>query len=293
MIDAELAYAFTAGMIAAVNPCGFAMLPAYLSYFLGLEGSEEGSTTSLGRALAVAGVVTAGFVLVFGLIGLVMTHLGITFFRQLPWLTMLIGVGLVVLGGAMALRGYQLNLRLPKVRTGHIGGDLVSMFVFGVSYAVASLSCTLPVFLPLMTRTFRSANLASGISVFLVYAAGMGFLLGGITVALAGAKTALVARLRSAMPVVNRVAGVVIILAGAYLVYYGWWERGVLTGDLTARPADGPVSFVTSWSSSISNWLRDIGGARLAVVLGAVIAIALILVVGLRKPTPKEPTPTG
>ncbi|MFN7150094.1 MAG: cytochrome C biosynthesis protein, partial [Microthrixaceae bacterium] len=24
-------------MVATVNPCGFAMLPAYLSYFLGLE----------------------------------------------------------------------------------------------------------------------------------------------------------------------------------------------------------------------------------------------------------------
>jgi cytochrome c-type biogenesis protein len=292
MIEAELAYAFTAGMIAAVNPCGFAMLPAYLSYFLGLEG-EDRSTAGLGSALAVAGVVTAGFVLVFGVIGLVMTHLGVTFFRQLPWVTMLIGLGLVVLGLAMAVRGYQPNIRLPKVRTGHIGGDLISMFVFGISYAVASLSCTLPVFLPLMTRTFRSANLVSGVSVFLVYAAGMGFLLAAITVALAGARTALVNRLRAAMAYVNRVAGVVIVVAGAYLAYYGWWEREVLTGDLTERPPDGPVSFVTSWSASISNWIGDIGAARLALVFGAVIAVAVILVVGLRTPTPKDPTPTG
>ena len=38
MIDGAFAYAFTAGMVATVNPCGFAMLPAYLSYFLGIEG---------------------------------------------------------------------------------------------------------------------------------------------------------------------------------------------------------------------------------------------------------------
>ena len=41
MIDAPLALAFASGMVATVNPCGFAMLPAYLGYFLGLEGQDR------------------------------------------------------------------------------------------------------------------------------------------------------------------------------------------------------------------------------------------------------------
>ena len=79
-MDAPLALAFGAGMLAAVNPCGFAMLPAYLSYFCGLEGSledgagsaEDASTAGLRavpRALSVTAVMTAGFVAVFGLVG--------------------------------------------------------------------------------------------------------------------------------------------------------------------------------------------------------------------------------
>ncbi|MBI2866370.1 MAG: hypothetical protein HYX99_03300 [Chloroflexi bacterium] len=32
-----LGYAVTAGMVASVNPCGFFMLPSYLSFFLGSE----------------------------------------------------------------------------------------------------------------------------------------------------------------------------------------------------------------------------------------------------------------
>ena len=36
MIDAPLGLAFAAGLVATINPCGFAMLPAYLSFFLGL-----------------------------------------------------------------------------------------------------------------------------------------------------------------------------------------------------------------------------------------------------------------
>jgi cytochrome c-type biogenesis protein len=293
MIEAELAYAFTAGMIAAVNPCGFAMLPAYLSYFLGLEGAEPDRKGSLGRALAVSGVVTAGFILVFGVFGLLIVHLGVNVFGQLPLVTMLIGLGLIGLGLAMAIGGFQLNLRLPKVRTGTIGGDLASMFVFGISYAVASLSCTLPIFLPLMTRTFRSGNIASGVSVFVMYALGMGVLLAAITLAIAGARTAFVSTLRSAVPYINRVAGAVIVVAGAYIAYYGWWERGVLTGDVLDRPPDGPVDFVTSISAGVSNWFSAVGAVRIGLVLGAAVVIAAILAAGLRKPTPKEPTPTG
>lgn len=293
MIEAEFALAFTLGMVVAVNPCGFAMLPAYLAYFLGLEGAESGTTGSMGRALTVAGTLTAGFVLVFGVIGLVMTHLGLTLWqRHLPWVTMIIGVALVGLGLAMALRGFQLNVRLPKVKTGRIGNDLVSMFVFGVSYAVASLSCALPLFLPVMTRAFRSANLISGISVFLAFTAGMAVLLGGITLALAGARTALVNRLRSAMPTINRVAGVLVALAGVYLAYYGWWERAVLSGDPSSRPADGPVTFVQNISYSIGDWINSVGAVRIAIVVATLAAIAALLVVGLRKPTPPQPKET-
>ena len=45
--DGELAYYLAIGMVATVNPCGFAMLPAYLSFFLGLEGQDEAAESGL------------------------------------------------------------------------------------------------------------------------------------------------------------------------------------------------------------------------------------------------------
>ena len=69
---APLGFAFAAGMVAAVNPCGFAMLPAYLGLYLG-SGDTDGRTHLLrhvGRALLVGGLVTVGFVLLFGVAGL-------------------------------------------------------------------------------------------------------------------------------------------------------------------------------------------------------------------------------
>lgn len=284
MIDAELAYAFTLGMVAAVNPCGFAMLPAYLSYFLGLEGTHADTRANPLRALGVALAVTGGFVAVFGLIGLAITQLSLSIESKLPWVTLVIGLALVGLGIAM-LRGFQLSVRLPKLEMGTSGRELSSMFLFGVSYAVASLSCTLPVFLPVMTRTFESSNLVSGVAAFLAYAAGMGVLLSAITIALSLAKGGFVRNLRKAQPYINKVSGGLLVVAGAYLAYYGYWEVRVLD-DPTNPPPSGPVDFVTGLGNDIRSWITDVGAERIGIALVAAIAVALVLAVGLRKPTP-------
>ncbi|MDP8977837.1 MAG: hypothetical protein M3N17_04560 [Actinomycetota bacterium] len=53
--DVPLLLAFTGGLVASVNPCGFAMLPAYLSFFLGLDNAmaPAGRATAVARALRV------------------------------------------------------------------------------------------------------------------------------------------------------------------------------------------------------------------------------------------------
>ena len=43
MNSTRLLFAFSVGMAAAINPCGFALLPAYLSYYLGLESGQTRS----------------------------------------------------------------------------------------------------------------------------------------------------------------------------------------------------------------------------------------------------------
>ena len=66
MLDAPLAYAFTAGLVATVNPCGFPMLPAYLSYFVGADDEDPGPTPlRVLRAVGAAAAVSVGFFIVF------------------------------------------------------------------------------------------------------------------------------------------------------------------------------------------------------------------------------------
>jgi cytochrome c-type biogenesis protein len=263
MIDAPLALAFAAGLVSTVNPCGFAMLPAYLSYFLGLNEPGEGRAT-VGRALVIGSVVSAGFLVVFGVVGVLVT-LGLRWVITLiPWAALLIGVGLVLLGLAM-LAGYQPVARLPKVR----GGAHSSVFVFGVAYAVASLSCTLPVFLTVVAGSLTRLDFVSGLVTFLVYGLGMSLVLVSVTLAMAMGRRSLVGWLRRSARYLNRVAGAILVVAGAYIVFF--WATNLSRGPTSLSD---PVVFVERISSVLTEL---VGGSPLlwGVLLGALVLVAV------------------
>lgn len=247
MFDGPYALAVAAGMAATVNPCGFALLPAYLSAFLGSE-HRSGGAGAVGRALAVSVALTAGFVVVFGLFGLVITPLALSIEDELPWVTIVIGIGLVALGAAL-LAGKQPILKIPKLQRGGSDGTLPSMFLFGVSYATASLSCTVGPFLAITTTTFRSSSFIAGLGIFFAYALGMGLVIGVLTIALSLAKATFVQRFRSALPRINRVAGAFIVVAGIYVAYYGWYEIRVFNGDTDDPIIDRAIT-IQSWMTN-------------------------------------------
>ncbi len=272
MIDAPLAYAFGVGMVATFNPCGFAMLPAYLSYFLGLEGSTHpDERASMLRALAVGLSVTVGFLVVFAIIGVVLKGSLDTIQQRLPWVTLILGLGLIVLG-IWFLMGRTVNLPIPKPARAHEGRELWSTFLFGVSYALVSLSCTIPTFLIAVTATFEEENFVSGLAVFLAYGLGMGLVLMVLTMAIALAEQGLVRNLRSVLPYVHRVSGALLALAGAYVAYYGWYELRVRNGDTTGGAV---ATWVFDLNSRVSNWIQDVGPVRIGLLLTTLVVAAI------------------
>lgn len=286
MLEGPYALAVTAGMAATVNPCGFALLPAYLSAFLGSD-HRQGGVGAVARALSVSAALTAGFVVVFGLFGIVVTPLALSVQDHLPWLTILIGLGLVGLG-IVLVTGRQPTLRLPKLQRGGGDGTIGSMFLFGVSYAVASLSCTIGPFLAVTTTTFRSSNVVAGSAVFLAYALGMGLVIGILTVALSLARAGVVHRFRALLPRINRVAGALIVVAGAYVAYYGWYEVRVFRGSDADDPVIDSAVRIQSW---LTNTLVTDHPARTAWIAAAAIVIVAVVAAARRRivrPTPLE-----
>ena len=272
----ELAFPFGLGVVAAFNPCGFAMLPAYLSYFLGLEDDDEdvNRLATIVRGLVVGLVLTAGFVVVFGGLGILFeTILSVgTVTDYTGYFTAAVGVAMIPLG-LVLLAGREINLRLPKMNRGTGDRHLTSVFMFGVSYAVVSLSCTIPLFLGNVTTSFATEGWVEGIGRFLAYGLGMGTVITFLTMSLALAKSNIARDMRRVLPFVNRISGLVLILAGVYLINYGVWEVQQLNDVTATNPL---VDRFLDMNAAVTNWITDTTPERIAVlslfgVLGALL----------------------
>ena len=269
-------YAFAAGMVAAFNPCGFAMLPAYLSFFLGLEErTDERLDGGVLRALRVSALMTAGFVAVFGIMGVVVTQLFQAVQQHLKWLTIAIGIGLVALGVA-TLAGRSLKVRLPRLQLG--GGDrsAASTALFGASYATASLTCTIAPFLAATSTTFRNHGLLAGVVTFVAYGLGMGVLVTALTLAVALARASLVQGFRRVVRFVPVLSGAMLVVSGAYIAYYGVYEVRQAR-DISTR--DPLIDAGFALSADIQGWIETVGpgrlGGALALLVGCAVAASL------------------
>lgn len=240
------------------------MLPAYLSFFLGPTAAGEGVGRRLGRALRSAACVALGFAIVFGVLGALMRAGMTAFMTWVPWVMVVVGAGLAALGVA-GLVGRHPGLRLPVRARGASGRGVRSMVAFGVSYAVASLTCSLPIFLVGVTGSFTRSGVVTGIGTFLAYAAGMAVVLAVVSVAVALARTSLVTVLRQAGRVADRVGPALLVLAGAYLVYY-WVEY------LMGSTGTSLINGVEGFQSTLTAFLT---GARPELVLGILVIVML------------------
>ena len=226
----NLGLSFLRGMVAAVNPCGFVLLPTYLMYFLGLEATRRDSQrASVRRALLVSASVTAGFMAVFVAVGAISTWFTSWIVEHAKYVTGVVGVVLVVLGTAM-LFGYKLPFATPVIGMSDRDRTVRSMFVYGIAYATVSLSCTLVLFIPTMFATGERDGVVAGVLNGSAFALGMGLLVTALTVTLAVANHAVLRVLRSSMHHVQTIAAAFVVLSGAVprlLLLGGRRERGV------------------------------------------------------------------
>ena len=228
-----LGFAFAAGMASTVNPCGFAMLPAYLGLYLGSGeqgGDQRHPIRRLSRALLVGGVVTAGFVLLFGIAGVVIGAGARSMIDVIPWIGLSIGVALTIVGSWL-LGGGKLCTGLASRVGAHIGNPrqtgIRGYFLFGLSYATASLSCTLPIFLAVVGINITVSEILPAMGQLVLYALGMGLVIILLTVGMALFKEAVVGALRRAVPYIQPISAGLMIVAGSYIVFY-WLTLGEL-----------------------------------------------------------------
>jgi cytochrome c biogenesis protein CcdA len=228
-----LGFAFAAGMVSTVNPCGFAMLPAYLGLYLGSDESIENISplSHMAKALLIGMVVTSGFIILFGTAGIVIA-LGIrSIIGYIPWLGLGIGIVLTFMG-AWLITGGSIYSRFAADVASKLGDPtevtIKGYFVFGLSYGIASLSCTLPIFLSVTGITFTDGSPRASIAAFVMYGAGMGTVIIFMTLGMAIVKEATVGLIKKFIWIVQPMSTVMLILAGSYLFFYWLTVGGIL-----------------------------------------------------------------
>ncbi len=226
-----LGWAFAAGMVASVNPCGFFMLPAYLSYQLGADDPGFYTTSPVRRtlrALGLAVVATAGFVVVLGLAGVLVAAGGQRLMRLFPYAGIVIGVLLAGLGVWMLVARRSVSVAAARRVSVTPQRNLRNVLLFGMAYATGSLSCTLPVFLLVVGSALAGGQFTTSLGQFLSYALGMGSVLVAVTIGAALLRGGIARSLRRALPYVDRISALFLLGAGLYLIYYWVWTSGAI-----------------------------------------------------------------
>lgn len=265
---------FGSGLLAAVNPCGFVLLPTYLMYFLGVTGRPGTQQASVKRALLVSGALSAGFMSVFILVGGI-TRLFTDWINQnAKYVAFLIGIALIILGIAM-LFGYRLPFTTPKLDPGQRDRTVFSMFVFGIAYAVASIGCTIGPFSATVLGTIDTEGFGQGIFAIALYGIAMSLLVTTLTVSLALAQGGMLKVLRSGMKYVEVGSAVVMILSGLFLAWY--WLN-----DIRRNYSDNVTGSVLTWQERLQQWI-DSNRTFLAVLFGIVVVTAITYTVIARR----------
>jgi cytochrome c biogenesis protein CcdA len=198
------------------------------------EATSSDTVARLLRALVISLAVTGGFVLLFGSIGVAITAGAQLLNKVIPWVGLVIGILLTLLGLWLLASRNKLYVGMAQRMSARISlsgrNKIVSFFLFGIAYALASFACAFPTFSIAVTSSLTKGNYVSGLGEFLAYSLGMGLVLTVLTLAMAIFKGAAVRKVRAVMPVVERVSPAVVTLAGLFIVYY-WVSIGQLGPD--------------------------------------------------------------
>lgn len=215
-------YAFSAGMVASVNPCGFLLLPSYILYHLGSsdeEWSKHSATSRAIKGLYLGAAATAGFVAIFTLMGGLVAAGGQWLNTVFPYGRLVIGVGMAGLGAWLLLTGRSFGLVAAGRVTLTPKRNIGNVFAFGIVYAISSLSCTLPIFLVVVGSALASESRLQVLSQFISYALGMGLVFVAVTIGAAFLRRAVTRKLRDMVLYVKRFSALLLVGVGGYLIY--------------------------------------------------------------------------
>ncbi len=253
----DLSLVFAAGVFATFNPCGFAMLPAYLTMLINSSTKQTTPTQLILRAIQFASLMSLGVISVFAVFAAVIFPVSTSVQRYLPVVTILIGTLLIILGTATLLGRAVFLKKLWSPNTAPTT-RLKSLYLYGVTFALGSVSCTIG---PLLAATSKTLNLGfvATIRTYLFYALGMSITIMVIAL-IALFSQATLGKVRNSIRLIEVISSVFLLAIGFYLIIFGIYETQ-FSSNL------GPLADLITWVfqlqgkvvSAVNSILNSIG----------------------------------
>ena len=205
-----LVFAFSAGVFSLFSPCGYALLPGYVSYYLGAK-------FRVAKALTGSLVCTLGFITVFVAIGALALSLGELVPQIIPLLDIAAGVILIAMG-----LGNLLNLKMPFISLNIVPSKkrgFMGLYAYGIVYGLAGVGCSAPIFISVLFYAM-SKGPAQGVLSFVAYAIGMGTPFIVTTILLSQAKDYMIQRINRITEKLQIASGAILVAVGLYLIYF-------------------------------------------------------------------------
>ncbi|MGI8707578.1 MAG: cytochrome c biogenesis CcdA family protein [Actinomycetota bacterium] len=267
--------ALVAGGLATINPCGFALLPAFLSLQFVDDTPGRARVATIARGVQVGATVGLGFIMVFVVAG-VPIALGASFItRYVAWIGALVGV-LLIAAALWVLIGHPFGLS-TQVNPGGASGRR-GLLAFGISYGAASLGCTLPVFLAVVGVGVASRSTVEIAATFGAYAAGTLATLVVLAITASTAREWLAVRMKRLIPHMRTVSGVLLLVAGIYLSYY--WIRIATIRSVEDVNADVVTRSVGAVAAATERFGAEYGQPLIALMLTAAVVAVTITIRG-------------
>jgi cytochrome c-type biogenesis protein len=223
--------AFTAGMFSFLSPCVLPLFLSYLSFITGMSVADL--TADLGvaarrRILLHAVAFVLGFGVVFVALGASFSAAGQILLDHRDTIRR-IGGALIVLFGLyiagvlrIAFFGRTQQWQIREKPAGYLGSFLV-----GVTFAIGWTPCVGPILGAILSLAGTAETVGRGVGLLVAYSAGLGlpFILSAMAL---GAFLRFFKRYRPLIPVVERAAGVILVVVGVlvftnqYVVLNAW-----------------------------------------------------------------------
>ncbi|MDR8392934.1 cytochrome c biogenesis CcdA family protein [Aliifodinibius sp. S!AR15-10] len=214
-----ISFSFMQGVLAFLAPCAVALLPGYIVAFISRNSQDDPPLARrLYRGLKLALLSILGILVVYAIAGGMIIAAAQVLKDYMKWITIGMGVVLIVLGILMVMGknvSFSLNMNNATEQT-----EAVEAFVFGIAYAIGALGCLFPLFLVVATQALAAPTAWQGASYIGAYFVGLSGMMIATILLSTFAKDLLMKYLRKILPHMERVTGVLLILAGIYVIHY-------------------------------------------------------------------------